>query len=87
MELIRYVLKGTDSSKTVDETENRMFDGPAAALVFLLKNERLDTMKAKVQSAAWVAMRKVLRITFEKSLRNIFSDVYEAAEEEVLDSS
>lgn len=66
------VPKNTDLSKAGDETEDRVLENLAAYLVSSLKTELPATMKAKVQSVVAATEKKLLRKTFEQTLKNIF---------------
>lgn len=73
--------------KTVDETEDHMWENPVAGLVLSLKTEVLIIVEAaKVQSAVRAKKWDVLRKAVEKTLCDIFLNGHEAAEKGVQDS-
>lgn len=82
-----YMLKDTEMSNAVEETEDSSNHKPEEDFATSLSAKLLSAIRYEVQSADGGAKRCVLRRIIEESLRDIFLDGYEAGLEKVQDPS
>lgn len=78
--------KETSIFKTFKETEDSLPDKSKVDLLKSLKAELLTTMRAEVKSAVRLAKREILQTTVEDTIKDIFLDDRQSADEGVQDS-